>query len=406
VNLNNDSTNAAAAEAGMSKTRTIPTKFADAEELLHERAMAQVGFSDFGDKDYLAGLRVLLKAIDTDLQLSATGRERVFATVLRVLTGRLYSQKGWAQHPECLKTEIRQPLVIVGLPRTGTTTLQKIMSLDPQFQGLEYWLAPNPMVRPPREQWPSNPLYQSAVAALEAADKEDPMSRLIHDVVAGEPDECLYMMLQRFVHNTFGASLATPSYDEWWMAQDETPNYYRHRDNLKLIGLNEPHKRWLLRNISHLLYLDSLFEVFPDAHIIFTHRDPVAVVPSVCSLIMIGRRAILGPRADPRACGRREVELWSLGITRALKVRDRYPERFYEVDFRDFVADSIGVVRRIYQHFGLRLDAEVENKMRAWLDAHAQTRPGFHKYTPEQFGLTKEEIRSKYADYIERYHLA
>lgn len=390
----------------MARIKEIPAKFADAEDLLHETAAAQVGFDDFGDKDYLEGLRVLLKAIDTDLSLTPASRERVFGAVLRPLTGRLYSQKGWKQHPECLKTEIPEPLVIVGLPRTGTTTLQKIMSLDPQFQGLEYWIAPNPMVRPPREQWQDHPLYQSTVAALEAMDREDPMSRLIHDVVAGEPDECLYMMLQRFVHNTFGASLGTPSYDEWWMAQDETPNYYRHRDNLKLIGFREPHKRWLLRNISHLLYLDSLLEVFPDAHIIFTHRDPVAVVPSVCSLIMSGQRAIFGPQADPRACGRREIELWSIGIKRALKVRDARPAHFHEVDFRDFVADSIGVVRGIYRRFGLQLTDEVEAKMRAWLDAHAQTRPGFHKYTPEQFGLTKEEIRSKYADYIERYHLA
>src|SRR5215472_2586428 len=256
----------------MAKTKAILAKFVDAEDLLHERAAALVGFEDFGDKDYLTGMRVLLNALDTDLELNPIGRERAFGSVLRALTGRLYSQKGWAEHPECLRTEIREPLVIVGLPRTGTTTLQKIMSLDPQFQGLEYWIAPNPMVRPPRDQWPDHPLYKNTVAGLEAADREEPMSRLIHDVAADDPDECLYMMLQRFVHNTFGASLGTPSYDEWWMAQDETPNYYRHRDNLKLVGMNDQPKRWLLRNISHLLYLDSLLEVFPDAHIIQTHR--------------------------------------------------------------------------------------------------------------------------------------
>ena len=118
----------------------------------------------------------------------------MFDTVLRALSGRLYSQKGWTEHPECLRTEIRAPLVIVGPPRTGTTTLQKLMALDPQFQGLEFWIAPNPMVRPPRDTWESNPLYRATVAGLEAADRRDPMSRLIHDVVAGEPDECLYMM--------------------------------------------------------------------------------------------------------------------------------------------------------------------------------------------------------------------
>ncbi len=389
----------------MATTQALPAKFADAEEMLHQAAAAQVGFQDFGDSDYLTGLRVLLQAIDRDLQLSEVGRERVYATVLRALSGRLYSQKGWAEHPQYLRNEIRAPLVIVGLPRTGTTTLQKLMSLDPQFQGLEYWIAPNPMVRPPRDQWHHHPLYRNTVAALEAADRENPMARLIHDVAADEPDECLYMMLQRFVHNTFGASLATPTYDEWWMAQDETPNYYRHRDNLKLIGLNQPDKRWLLRNISHLLYLDSLLEVFPDANIIFTHRNPVAVLPSVCSLIMIGRRAILGPKADARACGRREFDLWRIGIDRALKIRDRYPERFMDVYFRDLVDDSIGTLHAIYRRFGLTLDEATERRMRAWLDAHAHTRPGFHKYTPEQYGLTAEQIRRKYAGYIERYRL-
>src|SRR5579859_1224419 len=115
-------------EPVMARTKALPKKFIDAEDVLHETAIAQVGFDDFGEQDYLAGLRVLLKAIDTDLELNANGRERVFGTVLRALTGRLYSQKGWAEHPECLKTEIREPLVIVGLPRTGTTALQKIMS--------------------------------------------------------------------------------------------------------------------------------------------------------------------------------------------------------------------------------------------------------------------------------------
>lgn len=389
----------------MTKRKPMPVKFADAEENLHETAVAQVGFEDFGEQDYLAGLRVLLRAIDTDLELNATGRKRVFATVLRALRGRLYSQKGWAGRPECLRTQIRAPLVIVGLPRTGTTTLQKLMSLDQQFQGLEYWLAPNPTIRPPRVEWENNPNYRNAVASLEAADREDPMSRLIHDVVAGEPDECFHMMLQRFVHNTFGASLGTPSYDEWWMTQDETPNYYRHRDNLKLIGFNEPHKRWLLRNISHLLYLDSLLEVFPDANIILAHRDPVAVLPSVCSLIMIGRRAILGPAADAQQCGRREFELWKIGIERGLRVRDLHPDRFLDVYFRDLVEDTMGTVRGIYQHFGLKLDEAAEQRMQAWLDAHSHTRPGFHKYTPEQYGLSAHEIRRKYADYIERYRL-
>ena len=129
---------------------TIGTKFRDAEAVLHEAAIKQTGLDDFGDSAYLDGLRVLLSALDTDLKLTGVYRERVFGSIVGVLIGRLYAAKGWREHPDCLQTAVRRPLIITGIPRTGTTALHKALSMDPQFQGLELWLAQTPMVRPPR----------------------------------------------------------------------------------------------------------------------------------------------------------------------------------------------------------------------------------------------------------------
>jgi Sulfotransferase family len=383
----------------------IPEKFVDAEGMLHDMAMAEVGFTDFGDDDYLTGLRVLLRAIDTDLKLSELSRERVFGLILATLIGRLFSQKGWRENPNCLKTEIRRPLIITGIVRSGTTPLQKVLAMDPQFQGLEYWLTQTPMVRPPRRKWPSHPLYQNTVAGLNAMLQEQPLMAEIHEMAADQPDECLNVMRQSFISNMFASMLNIPSYDEWWMAQDETASYYRHRDNLRLIGYRDQDKRWLLKNPGHTLGIEPLLKVYPDACVVQTHRDPVKAIPSICSLIMMSRHFLV-PEADPREDGPRENRLWSIATKRAMEAHDRHPENFHDVFMNDLVEDPLSVIRGIYRRFDLTLVPEVEEKMKVWLEAHAKARPGFHRYTPEEFGLTENQIREQYREYRERYHFA
>jgi hypothetical protein len=381
----------------------IPDRFVDAEGLLHDMAMAEVGFSDFGSDDYLTGLQMLLKSIDTDLDLAAPSRERVFGMILAALISRLYSQKGWHENPDCLKTEIRRPLIIIGIVRSGTTPLQKVLALDPQFQGLEYWLSDTPMVRPPRRKWPVHPLYQKAVANLNAMLAEIPAIGAIHQMVAGEPDECLNLMRQSFISNMFASQLNIPSYDKWWIEQDDTAAYHRHRDNLRLIGYREQDKRWLLKNPGHTLGIEALLKVYPDACIVQTHRHPVKAVPSICSLITMIRKTFV-PDANPLDDGPRENRLWSLAVKRAMAAHDRHPENFHDVQMDDLVADPIGVIRGIYRRFDLTLQLEVEASMQKWLEEHAEGKPGFHRYKAEDFGLTEDMIREQFAEYIARYY--
>ena len=164
------------------------------------------------------------------------------------LTARLHTEKGWRERPDCRTIPIRRPLVITGIPRTGTTALHKLLSMDPQFQGLEHWLTETPMVRPAKETWASNPAYQASVAGLEAYFKIMPEMRKAHEMVAGEVEECLEVLRQSFLTNRFGAGIYLPSYDDWFFRQDERESYRRYADVLRLIGADEPEKRWLLKN--------------------------------------------------------------------------------------------------------------------------------------------------------------
>jgi hypothetical protein len=382
----------------------IPEKFAQAEAALHEAAIAETGLQDFGDGEYLAGLRVLLSALDTGLKLTGVWRERVFGSIVGVLIGRLYAQKGWLEHPESLASAIRRPLIITGIPRTGTTALHKALAMDPQFQGLELWLAQTPMVRPPRSSWAGNPLYRKAADGLAMVAEVAPLVKTIHDMVADEPDECLNAMVQSFVSIQFSSTLHVPSYHEWFLAQDETPSYRRYADLLKLVGLNDQGQRWLLKNPGHVLGIEPLLTVFPDALIVHTHRNPIEAVPSTCSLVETFRSFYLGDETYSRELGRAHSEMWSIGLRRIMRAHDREPERFHDVQFDEFNADPLRVVRGIYQWAGVKLEPAVERRMKDWFETHSEGKPGFHRYTADRYGLNARLIREQYGEYMDRYY--
>jgi hypothetical protein len=367
--------------------------FADLETELHEAASARTGLWYFGDPDYRLGLQVLLKALDTDPQLTPSGRQFAYGTVLGTLVARLYAQKGWADRPEALQNEIRRPLVITGLPRTGTTALHKLLSCDPQFQGLEHWLTETPLVRPPRSSWESHPGYRASVANLEVFFTAMPQMRQAHDMVADEVDECLEILRQSFVSNRFGAGMYVPTYDRWFFQQSERSSYRRYADVLRLIGADEPDKRWLLKNPGHIAQIEALLEVFPDACIVQTHRDPLKAIPSLCSTLYMARRIYEGDATRADAIGPRECVYWRKALEQTRAARRGRERQFFDVQHSAFHADPLGTVRGIYAYFDLTLSPEAEERMRRWVADSPTSRHGEHRYSLEQFGLSADEIR-------------
>jgi len=389
----------------MDESYDPPERFATALDRLHELVAREVGSSDFGPGDYLPGLRVLLQSMDYDPHFSARGRRYAWGTVVGVLKGRAHAIRSMTENPGFDRHALGRPILITGLPRTGTTALHKLMGVDARFQGLQTWLLDAPMPRPPAASWSDYPAFHRTAAVLEARYRAAPTKRAAHHMAAEEVDECCLLLRQGFVSNLWTCGWSAATYDAWWQCQSEEASYRHYHRCLQLIGSNEPQQRWLLKNPGSVAHLDALFEVFPDACIIQTHRDPVQCVPSVCGVIHPARSFFHGREIDPRTLGPRERDLWAWSVERGEEVRRNHADRFIDIDFRAFRREPLREVQRIYAHFGLDLEPAAERSMRAWLAANPQHKHGKHEYTPEQYGVTADELRRHFAPYIARHGL-
>ena len=355
---------------------------------LQANAISRSGFDDFGSDAYLAPLGMLIEETQ-----HKGGRDFWDEEITTALIGRLVREAEWKANPAYRDRSIKAPLVICGIPRTGTTALHKLLSVDPQFQGLDHWLTAWPKPRPPRATWPQEPGFLHAVEILQKRFADVPGMLASHEIVADEVDECLEVLRLDFVANRFPSMTSLPSYDRWFQAQDETPFYRRLADTLRLIGLDDD-RTWLLKNPGHFGHLDSLFAVFPDARVVITHRDPVKSIPSLCSVLEHAHR-LIDPEADLAKVAKREIAYWTRAKRDTERQRQQLPaDRFVDVDHIRFHADPIGVVRQIYGHFGLELAPEVEAGMLAWLKANPADKHGEHHYTLDHFSISAEEIRA------------
>ena len=390
-------------EAVIERIRTGQLGFAEAEQSLHEAARSGAGFADFGDESYLAGLRTLLGAYDREARLTPTGRAMVTQELIGILRNRLAVQRAFAERPAILEAEVRRPIFVLGLPRTGTTALHHLLGQDPANQVLEFWLAASPRPRPPRETWPGEPAFQEAERFLEAMYEADPSLKAIHLMTADGPEECRHLLQQTFTDDTFECNATIPSYAAWYARQDMRPSYARHRDVLKLVGSTTPERRWVLKYPAHMRHLSALLQIYPDACIVQTHRDPARVLPSLSSLIT-GWRGLYEDAPDARAIASWQLELWASTLEHAMAVRRAQdPARFFDLHFREVVVDPVGAVGRMYAHFGLELDEKAERKLRAWHAANPQGKHGEHRYSADEFGLTPARMAERFATYRQHF---
>lgn len=367
----------------------------DEIERLHVHASEKTGLSDFGDASYREGLAALLQALDIDFESTQETRRAMRDSLADLLIGRLYCQEGWRQYPEVLNTQIRRPVIVVGFARTGTTALHKLLSCDPQFQYLEFWLAHRPMVRPPRETWVRQAEYVEMKLACEAMHLRDSSLINLHHWAAEDAEECKYAMLQTFSHWAWAIDM--PSYANWIKTQDRRQSYYRYRNTLKLIGAADQDKRWLLKDPFHVMDLDLLLEVFPDAGIVQTHRDPLKAIPSWYSL----HKALYPADQRPNRfdlVGRAMCEFWRVALERSSAVRERSRSLFFDVDQNALASHPLEVVRSIYDYFGLSLSEEAERRMSEWL-SNRGPRTGTHRHDLDSFDVSAKEIRSMFREY-------
>jgi hypothetical protein len=377
---------------------------------LHASATRLTGLADFGADEYLDGLAVLLASYAGDEKLTQLGQKMHRVFLRDTLAARLLSEAAWQKYPEHAAVNVTQPIFVTGLPRTGTTALHRLLTADPAHQGLELWLTSVPQPRPPRETWEDDPFYVAMRDGYAQHHVEHPEFMGLHYLGADEVEECWRLLVQSMRSISFECLAHLPTYSSWLQGKDWTDAYRRHKRNLQLIGLNEPGRRWVLKNPSHLFALDEILSVYPDALIIQCHRLPRFVIGSACSL---SAHATAGwtERFVGATIGADQLELWARGLDEFVAVRARHDQaRFCDVWYDDFVSDPIRTVESVYEYFRMELSGAAADAMRAMHAESERSAPGGlggqrdarwrHQYSLEDFGLTAARVDERFAGYL------
>jgi hypothetical protein len=252
------------------------------------------------------------------------------------------------------------------------------------------------MVRPPRSTWADIPEYREVAAEVDGLPEH---RHVTHHVGADEADECLMLVNQSFVTVIFGVRYNLPKYDDWMLSEGWRPSLQRVADNLRLIGANEPERRWLLKNPSYVLAARELFDVFPDAKVVWMHRDPKEAMGSLVH--MLGTSS----GGDPRQRAIRELRLWSEGVRRTQEARERRPDAFFDVDYRALMVDPLALSTALFEWLGMEVGTQTEARMRSWLERNPQGKYGVHRYEPIELGVTDEAVQAAFGPYMARYQL-
>ncbi len=362
-------------------------------QALIDQAMASTGLDDFGVDGWQIGLEHLLDAVGRDLGHRPSAVTWVEETILRRLKSRLEVEAWYAAQGDEGPPDLEGPVVIVGLPRTATTALHHLLSVDPQFRFPRPWEMAVPV--PPPD------------VTTEAADpRRLGMTGRGNDVrhissVDG-PTEDGYIHALHFGHQEM--ALPVPTYSAWWRDADLRGTFAYQERVLRLLHSRRPPHRWLLKAPAYLFHLPEMSEHYPAARFVMTHRDPASALPSACSVVLAARNSVPGLDQDKLALGEEMVAHFSEGMRLAMAARSGMShDLFFDVGQAEVERDPVGTAERIYRYFGLEISVAVKAAMRDWAAANQRGSRGLHHYSAEEFGLTDGGIRKTFADYSEQF---
>ena len=375
------------------------------EETLDRQATRATRLADFGDPWFREPLRVLLPALRDEARLNPLGQVIAHGSLLKVLKERLWAEALFARHPGIRARPLAAPVVIVGPMRSGTTRLHRLLASDTRFSHLRLFEAMCPVP------WPSSRQRRDPRAAYTAhgwktLNRINPANAAIHPTGPHEPDEELGML----ENSVWGAQIEgqrrVPSYARWCEARDATPAYAHMADLLRLAGWfrgDDPAIPWVLKTPQHMQDLGALLRVFPDARLIFIHRDPVRVVGSSASLVW-HQMVVQSDDVDPHWIGREWLHKSELRAARTMAVRESVaPGQQIDVTFEAMNLDWLGVMRRVYAFLDIDIEPAIV-PMAAYIDrAHRDHAYADHHYDLADFGLNADEVRERFADYAARF---
>ncbi|MDQ6615671.1 MAG: sulfotransferase [Actinomycetota bacterium] len=389
---------------------------------LLEEATTASGLTAWGDQGFVATLDRLLESCRETAGLTPAGWAVLRKVALRHLRNRLYLQAYLSTHGDVARTPIGPPVVITGLPRTGTTLLHNLLALDPANRVLRFWEALHPVpTDPARAPGQSRPIGLPVGAAtggphereklvaqastwLERLYSLTPDFRSIHSLTAEGPEECDALLQNSFASQHFDDMFQAESYSAWLNRADLKEEYAYYAQQLQtLTGPHERELTWVLKSPGHLGYLDTVAAIFPGCLIVHCHRDPVEALASYASLVM----AVRSPHTDrtsPLDIGTHVVNRCAIAMARALQARDSLGnDRFADIGYPALVSDPLPAVRGLYARLGRSLSGTAEAAMTRWLAENPQHKHGRHRYTLSTFGLSSSQVAVSLGDYGERF---
>lgn len=374
------------------------------EKTLVRAAVKETGLTDFGTSYYREGLLRLLESLENEAELHFAGRVANREVIVGNLINRLLLTEARKRTPAVFQGPLKPPIIILGLPRSGTTFLHRLLAMDPAHRAVPWWelARPVPDARPHGRPDLRRQVLQKK---LHRRQKAMPGYDRKHYTRVDTPEECIWLLASTFHSPLYWAFAPVYGYLEWYKNQNRRQAYYEYHQLLQVLQAVDPTRRLVLKSSTHTGAIETLLQTLPGALLIQTHRDPVEATVSLASLVYsahskmterldVGRmtEALLGFHEHQIACN--------------LAARDAYPGAISDVYYDRLTADPVGTVRDIYQHHDLAWSEEFEGRLKCYVQQNPKGKYGEHQYVPEDFGQTGEAISQRFAAYTERFEPA
>jgi len=372
-------------------------------DTLVDQARTTTGLDDLGPDAFREGLAVLAESAAREAQFNAVGEAAFPGMLVAALANRLRVNDWYTRHPDVATERIDAPIVVIGMFRAGTTLLSRLLDQDRGNRALLGWEAGDSAPPPTPATHRVGPRVDAVHAGNALLSTLNPRVDVVHREAADEATEDISVMAQDFKSLSWEAVANVPAYDEWLMGVDQRSAYEYHRRVLQVLQSGGVRGRWTLKSPHHAIALDALTEVYPDAHLVLLHRDPVVLCGSVCGLISTLSSTFSD--ADHRAyIGRHWTAMLEESVRRIDVFRAAHPERtIVDVQYTDLVADPAGTVANIYAACGDELSDEARAAIADYVARNPKGRFGAHQYDLAEYGLDAGEIRDRFAAYSDRY---
>ena len=372
---------------------------------LASRACERAGLDDFGPDTWRDGLDILIDTIESFPGTRAAGRDAVYEQYVDALWNRLRVVDYARRHPEVLEHPIERPLVIVGLPRTGTTVVSYLLDEDRYRRSLLKWEAVDSIPPPTTDTLRTDPRCLALKARLDeiAAARQRDRIPIPHWEEADGPTECCFVHGQDFRSFLWESAMPTSQYSDWYLDADVTCTYEYERMVLQILQSQAPGS-WSLKLPSHSVHLDALLRVFPDARMVWAHRDPFRATASYLSMNRLGRPRVAGADFDVRTCVPWVLEQMQASVDRPRQMIEEIgSDRFFHLHYAELMRDPIGQMRDLYRWAGDDLSDPTQEAMRGWLKSNPQDRFGSQPYSLDEFGLSRADLDPLFADYVSAF---